>query len=292
LIWDRKHSLFGGARIADCGAGSEAGAPILQLEDLHISYGHSEAVRGISLEVGKGEILGIVGESGSGKSTVQKSVCGLLGSNGSIDSGRIVFEGRDITNLPKKELTSLRGSGIAYIFQDPTASLDPLFTIKNQFDECIRTHRDMNNEQMLELEVGLLAEMGFDDPVRVLSLRPFNLSGGMCQRVVLAMGLACGPKLLLADEPTSALDTAAQMQVVESMMRLRDEHGVSIMIVSHNIGLVAKMADRIGVMRDGELLEMGSRDEVLHHPKHSYTRELISAVPKIEGGARDASRSR
>ena len=260
----------------------EPDGAVLELRGLSVDYGARRVLRDVSLEVAPGEVVGLVGESGSGKSTLLKAVCGLLGKSGRVSAGSMRFEGRDIVGLTARQAARLRGAGVSYVFQDPVASLDPLFTIGNQFDECIRVHRRMGRAEMRGLEESLLVEMGFDDPMRVLALRPYNLSGGMCQRVVLAMSLACEPRLLLADEPTSALDVAAQAQVVELMMRLRVERGVSILVVSHDIGLVAHMADRVGVMRAGELVESGACDEVIHRPRHPYTKELIAAVPRLE----------
>ena len=261
---------------------AEPGGAVLELRGLSVAYGARRVLRDVSLDVAPGEVVGLVGESGSGKSTLLKAVCGLLGKDGRVSAESMRFEGRDIVGLTARQAARLRGAGMSYVFQDPLASLDPLFTIGNQFDECIRAHRRMGRAEMRALEESLLADMGFDDPARILALRPYNLSGGMCQRVVLAMSLACEPRLLLADEPTSALDVAAQAQVVELMMRLRAERGVSILVVSHDIGLVAHMADRVGVMRAGELVESGTCDEVLHRPRHPYTKELIAAVPRLE----------
>jgi len=256
---------------------------ILRLEGLDVSYGGVRAVQGVTLDVAPGEIVGLVGESGSGKSSVLRAIAGLLGRSGKISAGQVLFSGRDLAQMPAKQVAALRGSDIAYVFQDPTSSLDPLFRVGNQFDECIRAHGIAEGAAAHALECSLLLEMGFDDPERVLASYPHNLSGGMCQRVVLAFSLACQPALLLADEPTSALDVAAQKQVSSLLLRMRDEHGISMLVVSHNMGAISLVADRIGVMYHGRLVELGDRDQVLHEPVHPYTRNLIAAIPRADG---------
>lgn len=255
----------------------------MSLKGLDVSYGNVQAVHGVTLDVASGEIVGLVGESGSGKSSVLRAVAGLLGRSGKISAGQALFSGRDLAQLPPREMAALRGADIAYVFQDPTSSLDPLFRVGNQFDECIRAHSIADGSAMHALECSLLAEMGFEDPERVLASYPHNLSGGMCQRVVLAFSLACNPKLLLADEPTSALDVAAQKQVSSLLLRMRAEHGISMLVVSHNMGAISLVADRIGVMYRGKLVELGTRNQVLHDPAHPYTRNLIAAIPRTDG---------
>lgn len=251
---------------------------ILSIEGLGISYGGAQAVRGVSFDVCPGEIVGIVGESGSGKSSVLRAVAGLLGASGSVSAGSICFEGRDVAHLSPREAAALRGTHIAYVFQDPVASLDPLFKIGKQFNECLAVHGMGTGAQSRKLACNLLREMGFRDPERTLGSYPHELSGGMCQRVVLAMSAALRPKLMLADEPTSALDVTAQKQVSNLLLRMRDEHGCSMVVVSHNIAALSLVADRIGVMRKGQMVEMGTREQILHAPEHAYTRELIAAV--------------
>lgn len=252
---------------------------ILSVCDLGISYGGAQAVRGVSFDVRSGEILGIVGESGSGKSSVLRALAGLLGKAGRVSGGSILFEGSEMARKSVRAYDRLRGKHIAYVFQDPTASLDPLFRIRRQFDECLRVHDICPRSEYREVECALLREMGFDDPERVLNSYPHEISGGMCQRVVLAMSAALRPTLMLADEPTSALDVTAQKQVSGLLLRLREEYGCSIIVVSHNIAALSLVADRIGVMRKGELVEMGSREQILYAPEHPYTKELIAAVP-------------
>ena len=270
------------------------GKHILSIEGLDVFYGGVQAVRNVSFDVAPGEILGIVGESGSGKSTVLRSVAGLLGKSG-VATGKVVFDGRDLLALSPKEHARLRGHRVSYVFQNPVLSLDPLFPVWKQFDECLavhdRAHRDHAGEganrsavgDYRETERSVLAEMGFADPDRVLAARPDQLSGGECQRVVLAMSVACESTLLLADEPTSALDVASQRQVTGLLSRIRDQRGTTIVIVSHNIAAIGKIADRIGVMYRGAMVEIGARDRVLLAPSHPYTANLIAAVPKTDG---------
>ena len=261
---------------------------ILSVQDLGISYGGTQAVRGVSFDVHAGEILGIVGESGSGKSSVLRALAGLLGASGRVTGGSILFEGAEMVGRDDRDFQCLRGRHVAYVFQDPTASLDPLFRIRKQFDECLRVHDVCLRAEYREVECALLREMGFDDPERVLNSYPHEISGGMCQRVVLAMSAALKPTLMLADEPTSALDVTTQKQVSSLLVRLREEHGCSIIVVSHNIAALSLVADRIGVMRKGELVEMGSREQILYAPGHPYTQELIAAVPGRVTSSADA----
>ena len=263
---------------------SDASGHILSLRGLGVSYGGVQAVRDVTLDVAPGEIVGIVGESGSGKSTVLRAVAGLIPSAGRVSSGSIRFDGRDLGSMSARERAELRRGGIAYVFQNPTQSLDPLFRIGAQFDECLRAHGMADGAAMRSLERAVLAEMGFEDVDRVLGSFPHELSGGMCQRAVLAMSVACEPRLMLADEPTSALDVVSQQQVSNLLLRMRQDHGVAIVIVSHNIGAIALVSDRIGVMYRGQLVEIGERDRILHNPDHPYTRNLIAAVPRTDGG--------
>ena len=269
---------------------------ILSIEGLGVSYGGVQAVQDVTLSVSPGEIVGLVGESGSGKSSILRAVCGLLGKSGAIDAGNITFDGVDTLSLSLNERRRLAGHRIAFVFQDAISSLDPLFTVAAQFDECLIAHLVAHNESqrgrssvnhlksaMREKECAVLREVGLDDPDRVLASYPHNLSGGMCQRVALAMAVACEPALLLADEPTSALDVTAQRQVSELMLRIRRDHGTAMLVVSHNIGAISLIADRIGVMYRGRLVELGERDQVLHEPVHPYTRNLIAAVPRTDG---------
>lgn len=254
---------------------------ILSFEHLGVAYGRAQVIRDLSFSLGRGEILGLVGESGSGKSSTLRASAGLLGASGRITGGSILFDGQDIASMTPAAVSALRGAGLSYVFQDPIASLDPLYTIGSQFDECVSVHRSLQREELTRLEHSLLRSLGFDQPERVLSLYPHNLSGGMAQRVILAFALACEPKVLLADEPTSALDVVSQADVIQQLKRIRDQKGISILVVSHNLAVMAQLADRIGVMRNGELVELGETDAVLHNPQHPYTQELIASVPRM-----------
>lgn len=262
---------------------TEEGGHILSIEGLDVFYGDVPALHGVTLSVAPGEIMGLVGESGSGKSTVLRATAGLLGQSGRVCGGSIRYRGRDVTALSRVEVAALRGSEIAYVFQDPVASLDPLARIGSQFDECIQTHGATRGAEARTFECALLDDMGLKDPERVLRAYPHELSGGMCQRVVLAMSVACNPSLLLADEPTSALDATSQLQVLKLLLRIRAQRECSMLVVSHNIAAIAQVADRIGVMKHGEIVEIGTCDQIVHEPVHPYTRALIAAVPRTDG---------
>ena len=213
-----------------------------------------------------------------------RAIAGLLGRSGRVSAGQILYKGEDLACASAKRFAALRGSELAYVFQDPTASLDPLCKVGRQFDECLRFHGVADGAAMHTLEHSLLAHMGFGSPDRVLNAYPHELSGGMCQRVVLAMSAALRPTLLLADEPTSALDVTSQQQVSSLLLNMREEYGCAMLVVSHNIGAISLIADRIGVMRKGILVEIGERDQVLHAPEHSYTADLIAAIPRPHAG--------
>lgn len=255
----------------------------LLLDDVNVSFGETPAVRHLSLSVGQKEVYGIVGESGSGKSTVLRAVAGLLSPTARLVCGRMEMAGTSLVALDERRRAALRGAGIAYVFQDPIASLDPLYTIGRQFDECVLAHRALGKDQLRACEAAQLQAMGFEDVDRVLASYPFQLSGGMCQRVVLAFSLALSPSILLADEPTSALDTVSQISVVEALRAIKDERDVTILIVSHDVGVVSRLADRVGVMCRGVLVEEGPVTDVLAHPLHPYTKSLIAAIPTGDG---------
>lgn len=258
---------------------------LLLIEDLSVSYGKEETVKKVSFSVKEGEIVGIVGESGSGKTTVLRSVLSLLGKNGKITDGKITFAGRDIVSLSVPKRADIAGKEIAMIFQDSEKSLDPVHTIGKQFIEAIRVHENISRIEAERKGKEQLSAMNFTDVEQVWKSYPFELSGGMCQRVAIAMAMVHHPKLLLADEPTSALDVTIQAQVVDLLMSLREKTGTSILIVTHNMGVVAKMADYIGVMYKGELVEFGEKEEVLFKPKHLYTKALIDQIPYMEDPA-------
>ena len=265
---------------------NEAGGHTLSFAGVSVDYAGRRAVEDFSLDVGAGEIVGLVGESGAGKTTVLKSAAGLLGPGGKVAAGSIRLGGVEVVGADAREMARLRGRVAAYVFQDPKASLDALFTVRDQFDECMRAALGPapSRAQRRAEQRRLLADMGLEQPDRVLASRPHELSGGMCQRVVLAFAVACRPAVLLADEPTSALDTVAQAGIVGVLRHVRDAYGVSILVATHNLGVAANLADRIAVMRGGRLVEAGPAREVIERPAHPYTRELIAAVPQLPDG--------
>ena len=251
--------------------------PLLRLEEVNIRYRRQRAVEDLSLTVEEGEILGIVGESGSGKSTLLRGIIGLLGSGGTVERGRILYRDRDITRLPPAEMTRLRGREIAMVFQNTSASLCPVRTVWDQLREM--GGGEIPAQEMRRRALELMEKVHLEE--RVLSSYPFELSGGMNQRVGIVMAMALRPSLLLADEPTSALDVTVQKQVIGELLALRESYGTAIVIVSHNIGVVARMAHRVAVMKGGRLVEWGTADQVLRHPAEPYTRQLIAAVPRL-----------
>lgn len=256
---------------------------MLQIRGLTIHYHHKPTVRDLNIRVEEQQIAVLVGESGSGKSTLLRSILGLLGEGGGIAGGEILFHGRNLAGLLPKELRNIRGAQISMIFQNPEAFFDPRMRIGQQFYEVMSVHQKITRKQALQTAVSLLAELQFADPLRVLDSFPFELSGGMCQRVAIGMAVANQPKLILADEPTSALDVTVQAEIMELLIRLQKRHRMSMLLVTHNMAVVEKMADMVGVMYRGELVEWGTRQEVLEAAKHPYTRSLLQAVPKFSG---------
>jgi peptide/nickel transport system ATP-binding protein len=265
---------------------------LLAIEGLEVSFpaaapGSPEvaAVRGVSLSVGRGEIVGLVGESGSGKSLTVLSVLRLLPSNARV-SGRILLDGgldggTDLLTLPEREMRKVRGRRIAMVFQEPSTALDPVWSIGFQIAEAIRAHRPVSRKEARDEAARLLERVALADARRRLDDYPHQLSGGQRQRVMLAVALAAGPDLLLADEPTTALDVTIQAQVLELLQRLRDELGLSVLLITHDLGVVAEVCDRLAVMREGRIVEEGSVEEVFRAPAHPVTRELLSNVPRL-----------
>lgn len=256
---------------------------MLEIKNLCISYGKIPTVKDVSFAVETGQIVGLVGESGSGKSTVVRSILGLLAKTGKITSGDIFFAEQKISGFGRKDWTKIRGKEISMIFQHPEHSLDPVVTIGDQFGECMKAVSKTGKQEALGRALVLLDDLHLEDPVRVLKSYPFELSGGMSQRVAIAIAMANSPKLLLADEPTSALDVTVQAQTINVMMELRERYGTAILMVTHNMGVIARMADMVGVMYHGELVEWGTRQDVLKNPAHPYTRALIRAIPAMDG---------
>ncbi len=254
---------------------------MLEIQNLHISYSGKETVKDISFTVGEGQIVGLVGESGSGKSTTIRSILNLLPDAGRIDSGHIMYKGQDLTAIASGAWSHIRGKEISMIFQHPMESLDPIQRIGSQFYECMKAVGGMDKRSAFERSQSMLYELGLQDTERILRAYPFELSGGMCQRVAIAMAAVNGAQLLLADEPTSALDVRVQAQTISLMKKLREERGTSILLVTHNMGVIAHMADMVGVMYHGELVEWGETQQVLYAPSHEYTKRLIHAIPKL-----------
>jgi oligopeptide/dipeptide ABC transporter ATP-binding protein len=267
-----------------------AAEPLLRVEDLRVRFhaltGYCDAVNGITFSLNKNEILGIVGESGSGKSVSSLAVMGLLPERGAQTEGRIFFGGRDLLSLPEREMRGLRGKEIAMIFQEPVNSLNPLRTLGWQIMENLLRHQRLTRRQARERATELMALTGIPGPEGRLRQYPFQLSGGMCQRVMIAMALACGPQLLIADEPTTALDVTVQAQILELMRELGRELGTSIILITHDLGVVAEMCDQILVMYAGQIVERADRSVLFTQPRHPYTLGLLDAMPQIGGGRR------
>jgi peptide/nickel transport system ATP-binding protein len=260
-------------------------APHLSVEDLAVEFetahGPVPALQGVSFSLAQGEVLGIVGESGSGKTVACRSVIRLLAGNARIRSGRIQFEGRDMLALDERELARLRGERVAMIFQNPSTHLDPLMTVGRQVGEALRVHHGLDAAAARRQSIALLADMRIPEPERRVDSYAHQLSGGMRQRVMIAAALACKPSLLLADEPTTALDVTVQAQILELLKHLRRERGLSIVLVSHDLGVVAQMCDRVVVMKDGKVVESGPVGDIIERPRIDYTRRLIASQPSL-----------
>ena len=261
--------------------------PLLEVTDLKVTFrgrsGPSTAVDGLSYTVMPGQVLGVVGESGSGKSVSSMGLLGLIRDKGATVTGSARFRGRELIGMPDRELRTLRGREIAMIFQDPMTSLTPVYTVGWHIAEQIRAHQPVGKQAARARAIELLAEVGIPDPARRVDAYPHEFSGGMRQRAVIAMSLACDPALLIADEPTTALDVTTQAQILDLMLRLRETHGSSIVMITHDMGVVSEIADRVLVMYGGRAVESGTRQEVFHSPRHPYTRGLLGSVPRIGG---------
>ena len=256
---------------------------LLEITNVDISYGKRLIVKNCSLTLDKGEICSIVGESGSGKTTVIRAVLGLLAGGGKVTAGDIVYEGRSLLTLSDKEWRALRGHDISMIFQDSGAMMNQTRLIGKSYVEYILTHENLSKKEAWNKGAEMLGRMRLPDPDRIMNSYPFQLSGGQRQRVGIAMGMTYQPRLLLADEPTSALDVTTQAQIVRQMMELRDEYGTSIIIVTHDIGVAAYMADHVVVMKDGRIEDQGERGYILNDSTNAYTRKLMEAVPSLGG---------
>ena len=253
-------------------------AGIIRYEHVDISYNGHKAVNDISFSVNEGEILGIAGESGSGKSTLIKAAMGLLGNEGMVTRGDIYYDGKDLPDLSDKERRKINGPEIGMIFQSAGASFCPIRKIGKQLYESVSEHTVISWQGFLDSVRDVFESIGLDDCGRILDSYPFELSGGMQQRVGIAAAMLLSPKILLADEPTSALDAAVQKKVVDTLLRVRETYGTTILIVTHNIGVLGAMADNVLIMKDGRMVEYGSRDDILNHPEEDYTRKLMEAV--------------
>lgn len=244
--------------------------------------GEVKALNDVSIHLKEGEVLGIVGESGSGKSVTAYSLMGLTAHPGKLIGGTLQFNGHEIEEMGEKEMRKIRGKEISIIFQDPMTSLNPVYTIGNQITEVIRLHTDKDKKQAYARAKELLELVGINEPEKRLKQYPHELSGGMRQRVMIAIALACEPKLLIADEPTTALDVTIQAQILELMMELKDKLGMAIIMITHDLGVVASMCDRIAVMYAGRIVEYGTTDDIFYRPHHMYTKGLIRSIPRLD----------
>lgn len=244
--------------------------------------GEVKALNDVSIHVKQGEVLGIVGESGSGKSVTAYSLMGLTAYPGKLIGGTLEFNGHEIHNMSEKEFRKIRGNEISIIFQDPMTSLNPVYSIGNQIEEVILLHTKKNKKEAHERAKELLTLVGINEPEKRLKQYPHELSGGMRQRVMIAIALACEPKLLIADEPTTALDVTIQAQILELMMDLKNKLGMSIIMITHDLGIVASMCEKIAVMYGGRIVEYGTTDEIFYEPKHEYTKGLLRSIPRLD----------
>ena len=259
---------------------------LLEIRNLRTSFasmhGRVEAIRGLDLYVNENEILGIVGESGSGKSVTMKSVMGLLPKSAKVSADVLSFKGEDLTTKKEKQLRKYRGKEMAMIFQDPMTALNPLRTIGYHLVEVIRRYRDVNKAEAEKIAIEMLRKVGIPSPEERMKQYPHEFSGGMRQRVVISMALCCEPSLLIADEPTTALDVTIQAQILELLKELKHSNNMSMVLISHDMGVMANMCDRIAVMYGGVLVEEGTADEIFYKPQHPYTKDLLRSIPRPE----------
>lgn len=254
---------------------------LLRYEHVDISYNGNLTVKDVNFTLEQGEILGIVGESGCGKSTLIKGAMGLLGNSGLVTRGDIWYKDKNLPDLSPRELRKINGPEIGMIFQSSGSSFCPIRTVGAQLYEIMKEHQKISKKDFREYALELLGKLGFEDGQRILNSYPFELSGGMQQRVGIAAAMLLNPSVLMADEPTSALDVSVQKQVVEEMLLLRETFGTSIMLVAHNIGVIGAMADKVLVLKDGEVVEYGETKQVLTNPQAEYTKKLLAAVPRL-----------
>lgn len=262
--------------------------PVLEAKGLWVSFasdlGTSWAVRGASFHVRRGETLAMVGESGSGKTVAARSAVRLLPKSGRISDGEVRLEGKDVLSLPEGELRALRRTKVGMLFQEPSSSLDPTMKVGRQIGEALSKERGMSRAEVRRRSIELLELVGMPDAARRADQYPHQFSGGMCQRVVIAIALACSPTLLVADEPTTALDVTIQAEIIELLQQLQKRLGMSILLITHDLGIVARIAHRIAIMYAGKVLETGTRRQIFYEPKHPYTRGLLESVPHVSEG--------
>ena len=259
---------------------------LLEVNDLHTSFftpaGEVKAVNGVSFYLDSGKVLGIVGESGSGKSVTAYSIMQILEKTGKIVSGSVKFDGQELVGIGEKGMKKIRGNKISIIFQDPMTSLNPTYTIGHQLMEAIRLHTNRNKKEAWDRAVEMLKLVNVNEPEKRMKQYPFEFSGGMRQRVMIAMALACEPDILIADEPTTALDVTIQAQILELMQKLQKELGMAIIMITHDLGVVAQMCDEVIVMYAGSICEQGTADEIFYNPKHEYTKGLMRSIPTVD----------
>ncbi len=260
--------------------------PILEVRDLKTYFytedGVVKAVDGVSFELYEGETLGIVGESGSGKSVTSLSIMRLLDEKGRIVGGEVLFKGKNLLELSEAEMRKIRGNEIAMIFQEPMVALNPVYTIGDQIMEAITLHQGLNEREAREMAVDLLRKVGIPEPEKRVDQYPHQLSGGMRQRAMIAMALSCRPSILIADEPTTALDVTIQAQILDLMKSLQREYGMALIMITHDMGVIAEVADRVAVMYAGKVVEYGEVHEIFKRPRHPYTYGLLSSIPRLD----------
>jgi peptide/nickel transport system ATP-binding protein len=257
-------------------------APLLKVENLEVAFGRAKAVEGVSFTLSAGETLGLVGESGCGKSTTAMALMRLL--QGAETRGRAWFEGADLLALDEARMRALRGAAIGMIFQDPVAALHPMIRVGDQLAETLLTHRGLNPASARAAAVELFRRVGIAAPEQRISVFPHEMSGGMCQRVIIAMAIACSPRLLLADEPTTALDVTVQAQILELLRDIARDGAMSMILITHDLGVVAGVTDRVAVMYAGAIVETAPTQQLFANPKHPYTQALLRSIPRLDGG--------